>query len=153
MKRIFNQGLLKVLVLALFSCFQLTTRAQNDKAQDDWKFSHPILIQQPEPTPPNDKNNGSMPEFPGGNMKLQQYLKNETHKILSSRADNVFGKVVVGFEVNEKGNLSNFRILKSTNPLLNEDALSIVKSMPDWKPARIDGKEVKSKMNVIVNFE
>ena len=94
-----------------------------------------------------------MTEFPLGTIKLQQYLKNETHKILSSRADKVFGEVVVGFEVNEKGNLSNFRILKSTNPLLNEDALSIVKSMPDWKPARIDGKEVKSKMNVIVNFE
>ena len=84
---------------------------------------------------------------------MQQYLKNETHKILSSRVDNVFGKVVVGFEVNEKGNLSNFKILKSTNPLLDEDALSIVKSMPDWKPAKIDGKEVKSKMNVIVDLE
>lgn len=156
MKKILNLVPLKVLVLVLFMCFNLSTRAQNENAQNNWKFSHPILVKQQEPTPPktnNIKDRGKKPEFPGGNVKLKQYLERETHKILSRRPDNIFGKVVVGFEVSEKGNLSNFKIVKSTNPSLNEDALNIIKSMPNWKPAKRDGIKVKSKMNVIVNFE
>lgn len=154
MKEILIRGLFKALALAFFMCFHLTTIAQNENAQNNWKFSNPILVKQPEPTPPTTNTKiRKAPEFPGGNTKLKQYLKQETQNILSRRVDKVFGEVVVGFEVSEKGKLSNFKILKSTNTLLNEDAFNIIKSMPNWESAEMDGKKVKSKMNVIVNFE
>ena len=155
MKKILNQVHIKAFVLVLFVCFNLTASAQNENAQNDWKFSHPILVESQAPTSPQTGmlNNGEMPEFQGGSIELKKYLAKEVHETLLRRGDNVFGKVIVSFEVGKKGNLSNYKIVKSTNPSLNEDALNIVKSMPKWKPAKKNGKNVKSKISIIVNFE
>lgn len=155
MKKILNQVHIKAFVLVLFVCFNLTASAQNENAQKSWKFSHPILVEPQVPTPPeiNNKEISGMPEFPEGNVQLKQYLEKEAHKVLSRRAGNASGKVAVGFEVGKDGSLSNFKILKSTNPSLNDDALGIVKSMPKWKPAKRNGKTIPSKMSIIVNFE
>lgn len=155
MKKIFSLVRVKVFVLILFMCFDLSARAQNENAQNDWKFSHPILVESQAPTSPQTDmlNNGEMPEFQGGSIELKKYLAKEVHETLLRRGDNVFGKVIVSFEVGKKGNLSNYKIVKSTNPSLNEDALNIVKSMPKWKPAKKNGKNVKSKISIIINFE
>ena len=142
MKKILNQVHIKAFVLVLFVCFNLTASAQNENAQKSWKFSHPILVEPQVPTPPeiNNEEISGMPEFPGGNVQLKQYLEKEAHKVLSRRAGNASGKVAVGFEVGKDGSLSNFKILKSTNPSLNDDALGIVKSMPKWKPVNYSKK-------------
>ena len=136
MKKIFSLVRVKVFVLILFMCFDLSARAQNENAQNDWKFSHPILVESQAPTSPQTGmlNNGEMPEFQGGSIELKKYLAKEVHETLLRRGDNVFGKVIVSFS-------------------LNEDALNIVKSMPKWKPAKKNGKNVKSKISIIINFE
>lgn len=155
MKRKQNRLSLKVSTLALFMCLNMPTRAQNENTQDScWKFSHPLWVEQPKPTLPNAFNNNVLPpEFPGGQFKLKQYLEKETNIVLSKETNKQHGKVIVGFIVSGKGKLSDFRIIKSTNSYFNKKALNIVKSMPDWIPAQENGKNVKSRMNVILNFK
>jgi TonB family protein len=159
MERIVDRlSLLRVSVLALLMCLSMSARAQNENTKDsNWKFSHPLLVKEPLPAQPkynyNKDGKATAPEFPGGDLKLQQYLKKKTKSVSSRRNGNGQGKVVVSFMVSEKGKLSDFKVTKSTNASLNRDAMNIIKSMPNWTPAKRDGKNVKSKMSVVVNFE
>jgi protein TonB len=91
--------------------------------------------------------------FPSGDFKMQQYLKKKTKSVSSRRNGNGQGKVVVSFMVSDKGKLSDFKVTISTNASLNKDAMNIIKSMPNLTPAKREGKNLKSKMSVVVNFE
>jgi hypothetical protein len=75
------------------------------------------------------------PEFPGGEEKLEQFLKENVHYpyILNSRkAYNVKAEVLVA----EDGSVSFFDILKPRNPKreLIYEIKRIIKMMPKWTP-------------------
>ncbi|UOQ73028.1 energy transducer TonB [Hymenobacter cellulosilyticus] len=74
-----------------------------------------------------------MPEFKGGMEGLKAYLKRNLHYPDSTTAS---GKVFVGFLVTRTGAIANARILKSVDPLLDAEALRVVRQMPAWKPGR-----------------
>lgn len=62
------------------------------------------------------------------------------------------GKVLVDFVINENGKVQDVKVSKGADPLLDEEAVRIVSSSPDWKPARVRGKKVKSAMSLYVEF-
>ena len=62
------------------------------------------------------------------------------------------GRVLVDFIVDEKGHVVNVRAVKSTHPLLEQEALRVIKASPDWKPGRVRGKKVKSEISLNVEF-
>ena len=41
---------------------------------------------------------------------------------------------------------------RSSDPLLEEEALRVIKASPDWKPGRVRGKKVRSRMSLNVEF-
>ena len=52
------------------------------------------------------------------------------------------GRVIVSFVVNDKGKVTNVNLVKSCNKVLDDEALKVIKSSPDWIPARINGVAV-----------
>lgn len=62
------------------------------------------------------------------------------------------GRVLVDFIVDEKGHVVNVRAAKSSHPLLEQEALRVIKASPDWKPGRVRGKKVKSEISLNVEF-
>ena len=62
------------------------------------------------------------------------------------------GRVLVDFIIDEKGHVTNVRAVKSSHPLLEEEALRVIKASPDWKPGRVRGKKVKSEISLNVEF-
>lgn len=87
-----------------------------------------------------------MPEFPGGKDALNSYIKNA---VAGSKES---GKVFVSFVIDNKGNVTNVRLAKSTNEKLNSKALKIVKNMPKWKPGMQRGKPVKVDYTIPFEF-
>jgi protein TonB len=75
-----------------------------------------------------------MPEFPGGMAKLMEYLSQNVRYPALAMQQRVQGRVVVEFVVNKDGSISDESILRSVHPLLNEEALRLVKNMPKWSP-------------------
>ena len=63
------------------------------------------------------------PSFPGGEMFLQAYLKK---KILHSDVKGK-GDVVVGFNVDKKGNIYGAEVTQSTNATLNTGKISVTR--------------------------
>ena len=54
--------------------------------------------------------------------------------------------------VDEKGSIADPILLKSANPLLDAEAMRVVKLMPKWKPAINEGKPVAVKYVVPITF-
>jgi TonB family protein len=93
-----------------------------------------------------------MPEFPGGMAKLMEYLSQNVRYPALAMQQRVQGRVVVEFVVNKDGSISEESILRSVHPLLNEEALRVVKNMPKWSPGMQRGKAVRVRYTVPVLF-
>lgn len=62
------------------------------------------------------------------------------------------GRVLVSFVIDESGKVTEVKALKSSHPLLEEEAVRIIGGSPDWKPGKVDGRKVKSEMSLYVDF-
>lgn len=66
-----------------------------------------------------------------GWVAFGQYL--EKNKALPAGVNNISGNVVVSFEVNKKGGLSNYKIEQSLSKVHDEEAIRLIKQGPSWK--------------------
>ncbi|MBR4809812.1 MAG: TonB family protein [Bacteroidales bacterium] len=67
-------------------------------------------------------------------------------------ANGIQGRVLVDFIIDEKGRVTSVRAVRSSHPLLEEEALRVIKASPDWKPGRVNGRKVKAQMSLNVEF-
>ena len=75
-----------------------------------------------------------------------EYL--ERNKRIAEDTKNIHGDVVVSFVINNKNELTSFKIDKPLQPALDAEAIRLIKEGPSWKLLR--GK--KAKASVIVKF-
>ena len=78
------------------------------------------------------------PSFPGGRDSLAAFLKENLHYPQSAIDDRIEGTVRVRFVVRPDGTISNANVTQSVDPRLDEEALRVVRSMPNWKPSSKD---------------
>lgn len=94
-------------------------------------------------------------EFPGGPAALKKYLAENIIYPPTAVELGVQGTVFVRFIVSERGNISNVRVTKGIPDCdeCSEEAIRVFRSMPDWKPAKNNGKNVNSYFNSKVTFK
>ncbi|MBO7465754.1 MAG: energy transducer TonB [Bacteroidales bacterium] len=90
--------------------------------------------------------------FPGGNEALCSFLCNKVIYPKTARNFGHQGKVIVGFDVEKDGTISNIRVEKNSWPELDAEAARVVSLMPKWKPATIKGEIVRSYYRLPVHF-
>ncbi|MBQ8115042.1 MAG: energy transducer TonB [Prevotella sp.] len=109
-----------------------------------------------EPIRPNPKKVydvvEQMPSFPGGMKALFDYLEKNIKYLAKAVKNKIQGRVIVQFTVDEKGRLSNVKVVKSVEPSLDAEAVRVVKSMPRWNPGMQNGKAVKVRYTLPVTF-
>lgn len=64
----------------------------------------------------------------------------------------VEGTVYVTFTIDEQGKVVQPKVLKGVNELLDNEALRVVSSMPDWKPGKQREQAVEVQYTVPVQF-
>lgn len=79
---------------------------------------------------------------------VYQYLKYPEAAVRSG----IQGTVQVSFVIEKNGNVSNVRIFKGVDPLLDDEAVRVIAASPKWRPARVRGEKVRSIMTVSVEF-
>lgn len=94
-----------------------------------------------------------MPQFPGGMSKLLEYISKNMQYPAEAQKQKVQGRVVVQMVVDAEGNITNPRILRGVNPLLDKEALRLMKEMPKWTPGKQNGKAVAVKYTLPVMFK
>lgn len=92
------------------------------------------------------------PEFPGGETKMYEFISNNTKYPKICKENGIEGKVYVQFIVDESGKIKNIEIIRGIDTNLDKEAIRIVSSMPDWKPARQRTKPVKTTFILKINF-
>ncbi len=90
-----------------------------------------------------------MPE-PGYN--INQYLAITMKYPKEAQKQKIQGRVLVKFVIDTDGLVTETEITKSAHPILDEEALRVVKAMPPWIPGRQDDKPVRVYYTLPINF-
>jgi TonB family protein len=94
-----------------------------------------------------------MPEYPGGQEKMLEFLSENLKYPDSAKESGIQGSVYVSFEVRKDGRISDVKVLKGIGGGCDEEAIRLVNLMPHWKPGRQNGKTVKTRFTMPVNFK
>ena len=94
-----------------------------------------------------------MPQFPGGQIAMLQYLMKNIKYPEQAMKEGIQGRVTVRFIVEKDGSISDVKPVLSVHPLLNKEAVRVVESMPKWSPGKHNGKPVRVRFNVPVMFK
>ncbi len=95
----------------------------------------------------------TMPEFPGGQKALFQYLAQNTQYPVAAIQQQIDGRVICQFVVEKDGTVDSVNVIRSIHPLLDAEAIRVVSSMPKWKPAMQRGTLVRVRYTIPVNFK
>ena len=115
-------------------------------------------IAAPEPPKPAEENKihdfvEQMPSFPGGMGALMSWLSQNIKYPVIAAENGVEGRVTVQFVVEKDGSITDVKVAKSVDPLLDKEAARVIKSMPHWTPGRQNGSPVRVKYTVPVTFK
>ena len=93
-----------------------------------------------------------MPQFPGGEAALMQYLSQNIRYPKEAMEAKTQGRVIVQFVIEKDGSISGAHVVKSVNPQLDAEALRVVNAMPNWTPGTQNGQTVRVKYAVPISF-
>ena len=94
-----------------------------------------------------------MPRFPGGEEALFEYIKSAIRYPKKCREARIEGRTSVIFVVTSKGKIKDIKVRKSSgNKKLDKEALRVIRKMPRFTPAILDGKNVSVMLTVPVTF-
>ena len=92
------------------------------------------------------------PEFPGGMEECMKFLGKNVKYPVVAKENGIQGRVIVTFVVTDEGDIEEPVVLRGVDPLLDAEALRVIKMMPKWKPGKQRGKAVNVKFTLPVSF-
>jgi periplasmic protein TonB len=93
-----------------------------------------------------------MPEFPGGEAALRNHIAKSIKYPQSAQENGIQGRVYVQFIVSADGSVRNATIARGVDPVLDQEALRVVRNLPIWIPGKQRGKTVDVSYTVPINF-
>lgn len=93
-----------------------------------------------------------LPQYPGGMVEFMKWLTATLKYPDLALQQHIQGKVMVSFIVNADGSLSDFKIVKGANKLLNDEAMRVMNLMPKWEPGKDKGKACRTMVAIPVVF-
>ncbi|MCF0056723.1 TonB family protein [Dyadobacter sp. CY356] len=93
-----------------------------------------------------------MPQFPGGEAQLSQFLSENVVYPAEAASAGVQGDVKVSFTINDKGYIRNPRVIDRMGYGLDEEAMRVVLKMPRWQPGRQGRRAIAVQYNLNISF-
>ena len=93
-----------------------------------------------------------MPAYPGGMEALNNYIMKNIKYPPKAEENGIQGRVIVTFVITKEGKMTKAKVKKSIDPLLDAEALRVVKTMHKWIPGRQNGKVVNVQFTIPVTF-
>jgi len=96
-----------------------------------------------------------MPEFPGGTDELINYIQRNLNYPKWEKRQKIQGTVYATFVINEKGEITDPKILKSVESSKNFDkeVINLLNNMPNWKAGEDHGQKVSVQFNLPFKFK
>jgi len=93
------------------------------------------------------------PDFPGGNNAMLKFIAESLNYPDSAKSAGIEGVVHVSFIIKKSGKIDNVKLDLGIGSGCDEEALRIVKSMPNWIPGEQKGEPVAVRMTQQIKFE
>ena len=93
------------------------------------------------------------PEFKGGFAAMLKYVGDNMHYPEAAVKAGIQGTIFVKFVVEKTGKLTNIQVERGIGTGCDEEAIRIIKSMPDWNPGLSKGKPVAVIGKVPLKFQ
>jgi len=93
-------------------------------------------------------------EFPGGYPAMMAWIQKNLVFPETAIENNVQGKCFLRFVVSAYGNISSVTVTKGVPdcPECDKAAIKAIRSMPNWKAGKLNGKSVSSYCSIPINF-
>jgi len=95
----------------------------------------------------------SMPGFPGGEAARIRYLNENIKYPQMARESGIQGRVFVTFVVEKNGEVTDVRVLRGIGGGCDEEAVRVIKNMPNWNAGKQRGKPVRVQFNMPILFK
>lgn len=92
------------------------------------------------------------PSFPGGNEALNDFLQNNIKYPVEAEEKGIEGRVILSFIVNKDGSISGIHVVRGVHPLLDKEAIRVLKLMPRWIPGRKNGRATQERYTAPFTF-
>ncbi|MBR1463561.1 MAG: energy transducer TonB [Prevotella sp.] len=126
--------------------------AENNVVDDETPNVAPVAIDEDD-NPLHFRVVERLPEFPGGTVALMKWLSQQLKYPPVAQRQKIQGTVVVSFIVNKDGTTSDAHIMHSSaRPMLDAEALRVVRMMPKWTPGEDHGKPCRTLFAIPIEF-
>jgi TonB family protein len=93
-----------------------------------------------------------MPVYPGGDSALRSFIAKNVKYPSKAKEAGIQGKVYISFVVDKDGSVTDAKVARGVDPLLDKESVRVVESMQTWNPGMEDGEPVKVQYTVPINF-
>ena len=97
---------------------------------------------------------GEKPTFNGKDAEtgFREYIKENTNYPVAAQENGITGRVYVEFTIDKDGSVTDVELLRGADPLLDAEALRVIKSSPKWTPGKHGGEAVSVKYQFPIYF-
>ncbi|MGL5229071.1 MAG: TonB family protein, partial [Bacteroidales bacterium] len=93
-----------------------------------------------------------MPQFPGGETEMMKFIARTVKYPVVAQENGIQGRVIVTFTVDKTGKIVDPIIRKGVDPSLDQEAIRVVNTMPQWIPGEQKGQKVNVMYTVPITF-
>ncbi len=91
-------------------------------------------------------------EFPGGMEEFYKFLNSNIEYPKEAHRKGIEGKVFARFIVEKDGSISNIELLTDIGYGCGEEVVRVIKLMPKWSPAKVQGSPVRCYFHLPFKF-
>ena len=123
-----KQTFSRILILLCAVAWSLGAQAQKsiDLINDNYDASNDEVFH----------SSGHMPSFPGGDVALMKFIKDNMIYPPEALKNRIEGKVIIQFVVTKTGKVGKVKVVRSVNKELDQEAVRLIKMLPDFSPGR-----------------
>lgn len=131
------------------STIDITNGSDNGKLAEDVQ----TITEQPKEVEKIFETVEQNPQFPGGESELTAFLSKSIKYPPSALENKIEGRVIVQFVVGKDGKVSKVEIVRSVDKDLDNEAIRVVKTLPNFIPGKNNGVAVSCKFTLPVRFK
>lgn len=91
-----------------------------------------------------------MPEFEGGKAAMESFIEKKKEGLAKNRT--VSGKAFVQFVITKEGKITEIKVVKGDNTVVEKLAKKVVQSMPKWSPGKNRNQPVDVRVIIPIHF-
>lgn len=102
---------------------------------------------------PQDSKNVKEPLYKGGHDAMVKFLSENIKYPDQAKKEGISGIVYVSCLITKEGKISEVKVKKGVNEILDREAVRVVSMLKEWEPGTADGKKVDASIVIPINFK